>query len=232
MLEPMVRRLFSQIFPPRCLVCGDHADECALGVCPRCSSQIRPLPAPTCTVCGVPSGTEGICLGCQADPPSYDRLMSAALFEGPLKDMIHAFKYADATYFKAYLTRILYDLVKDELSRCDLVTFVPLHWSRVMTRGYNQAALVAQGLSRLSGIPVGYGALKKTKVTPTQVGLSRPQRGRNLSGAFHARGVSGRAVLVVDDVVTTGHTAREVSRALKRAGADRVVFASAGRIVA
>lgn len=158
--------------------------------------------------------------------------MSAALFDGPLKDMIHAFKYADATYFKRYLARMLYDTVRDELGRCDLVTFVPLHWSRMMTRGYNQAALMARELSRLARIPVGYGVLKKTRGTPTQVGLSRREREKNLSRAFLARGVAGKAVLVVDDVITTGHTAREVSRALKKAGACHVVFASAGRIVA
>ena len=102
----------------------------------------------------------------------------------------------------------------------------------MVARGYNQAALMAQGLSRMSRIPLRYGVLRKTSATPTQVGLSRSQRKRNLSDTFQARGVAGRAVLVVDDVVTTGHTALEVSRALKKAGARRVLFASAGRIVA
>lgn len=203
-----------------------------LGVCSRCISLIRPVPRPVCTVCGNPSGTEGVCITCQAVPPPYDRLMSAALFEGPLKEMIHAFKYADATYYKSFLTRMLYDLLQDERGCYDLITFVPLRWSRMIVRGYNQAALMAQGLSRLTRIPVGYGVLKKTRGTPTQVGLSRHQRKKNLTGAFQAQGVSGKAVLVIDDVITTGHTALEVSRALKKAGADHVLFASVGRIVA
>jgi len=158
--------------------------------------------------------------------------MSAVHFDGPVKDMIHAFKYADATFYKKFLTRVLYDTVKDEMEHCDLITFVPLHWSRMIARGYNQAALIARELSRLTRIPVCYGVLKKTRGTPTQVGLSRHQRKRNLSGAFHAQGVSGKAVLVVDDVITTGHTALEVSRTLKKAGADYVLFASVGRLVA
>jgi ComF family protein len=180
-------------------------------------------------VCGNPTGTEGICLGCQAAPPPYDRLMSAAFFDGPLKEMIHAFKYADATYYKKYLARVIYDVVKNEARQCDLITFVPLHWSRLMTRGYNQSALLARELSRLTGIPVGYGMLKKTKGTPPQVGLTRHQRKANIAGTFQARGVSGKAVLVVDDVVTTGQTALEVSRTLKKAGAEYILFASAGR---
>ena len=171
-------------------------------------------------------------MGCQADPPPYDRLMSAAHFDGPLKDMIHAFKYADATYYKKFLTRVLYETVQEELEHCDLITFVPLHWSRMISRGYNQAALMARELSRMSGLPVCHGVLRKTRGTPTQVGLSMHERKKNLSGAFHARGVAGKSVLVVDDVITTGQTAREVSRALKKAGAGHVVFASVGRIVA
>ena len=232
MFDAMLRSIFAHIFPARCLVCGDHAVSSTLGVCSRCCSRIRPVPRPVCTVCGKPSGIEDICIGCQTDPPPYDRLMSAALFEGPLKEMIHAFKYADATYYKKFLTRLLYDLVQEELARCDLITFVPLHWSRMMARGYNQAALMAADLSRLTRIPVGYGVLMKTRATPTQVGLSRHQRKMNLSGTFQAQGVSGKAVLVIDDVITTGHTALEVSRALKKAGADHVLFASVGRIVA
>ena len=231
MFEGMFHHIFSHIFPARCLVCGDHARFFTLGVCSRCASCIRPVPRPVCPVCGNPSGTDGICSGCLTDPPPYDRLMSAALFEGPLKDMIHAFKYAGATYYKRYLARILYDLVHEELAHTDLITFVPLHWSRMIARGYNQAALMAQGLSCLSRIPVGHGVLRKTRATATQVGLSRDQRKKNLPGTFQARAVSGRAVLVVDDVITTGQTALEVSSALKQAGAYRVVFASAGRIV-
>lgn len=232
MLRGMIQGIFSYIFPARCLLCGDHVLPSTLGVCSGCASRIRPVPRPACPVCGNTSGTEDVCMGCLTDPPPYDRLMSAALFDGPLKDMIHAFKYADATYYKRFLARLLYDLVRDELAQCDMITFVPLHWSRMVARGYNQAALMAQGLSRMSRIPLRYGVLRKTRATPTQVGLSRSQRKRNLSDTFQARGVAGRAVLVVDDVVTTGHTALEVSRALKKAGARRVLFASAGRIVA
>ncbi|HWR68478.1 MAG TPA: double zinc ribbon domain-containing protein [Desulfomonilia bacterium] len=225
----MLRSIFAQIFPPRCLVCGDQVVDPIFGVCSGCASRIRPLPRPVCMVCGNPTGTEGICLGCQAAPPPYDRLMSAAFFDGPLKEMIHAFKYADATYYKKYLARVIYDVVKNEARQCDLITFVPLHWSRLMTRGYNQSALLARELSRLTGIPVGYGMLKKTKGTPPQVGLTRHQRKANIAGTFQARGVSGKAVLVVDDVVTTGQTALEVSRTLKKAGAEYILFASAGR---
>jgi len=222
----------SWLFPPRCVVCGESSDGgiCGVGTC--CASRITPVPGYSCEVCGRSVGTRGMCGACMEARPPFDRVIAAAVFAEPLSGMIHAFKYADATYYKRFLARLLYDLVRDELAQCDMITFVPLHWSRMVARGYNQAALMAQGLSRMSRIPLRYGVLRKTRATPTQVGLSRSQRKRNLSDTFQARGVAGRAVLVVDDVVTTGHTALEVSRALKKAGARRVLFASAGRIVA
>jgi len=80
-------------------------------------------------------------------------------------------------------------------------------------------------------VSVRYGVLRKTRNTPSQVGLERKDRERNLKSAFSARGVEGKSVMVVDDVITTGHTAQEVSKALKRAGASRVIFVSIARTV-
>lgn len=228
----MHARILSYILPPRCLVCGKNADALLSGVCGGCSDRIRPVPRPVCAVCGDPSGTEGVCLRCQADPPPYDVLRSAYIFAGPLKDIVHAFKYADATYYKRFLAQALFDVVRQESLRADLIAFVPMHWTRMILRGYNQAALMAKGLSGLTGIPVRYDVLKKTRRTAPQVGLRKTERRRNIHGAFVAKGVEGKHVLVVDDVVTTGQTAREVSESLKRSGARRVSFISAGRMVA
>jgi ComF family protein len=172
-----------------------------------------------------------VCLRCLTAPPPFDRMMSACIFEGPIKDIIHSFKYADATYYKKYLAQVLFEMIEAEGRSCDMVTFVPLHWTRMVSRGYNQAALIARELAGLLGLPVSYSALKKTRGTPPQVGLRKQERTRNVRGAFLASGVQDKAVLVVDDVVTTGQTAREVSKALKKTGARYVLFASVGRIV-
>jgi ComF family protein len=182
-------------------------------------------------VCGDPTGTQGVCLRCLTSPPPYDRMMSAFIFEGPIKDIIHSFKYGDATYYKKYLAQVLFDMIKAEGELCDMVTFVPLHWTRMISRGYNQAALIARELAGLLGRSVNYSALKKTRGTLPQVGLRKQERSMNVRGAFQASGVQDKAVLVVDDVVTTGQTAREVSKALKLKGARSVLFASVGRIV-
>ncbi len=227
----MLKGILFHLFPPRCLVCGGNEPNVRLGVCTRCTGQIRPIPKPICTVCGSPTGTEGVCLRCRTDPPPFDRMMSAFNFEGPIKDIIHSFKYADVTYHKKYLAQVLFDMMKAEDLQCDLVTFVPMHWTRMIARGYNQAALIAKELASLLKVRVSYNALKKTHGTPPQVGLRKQERKRNIRGVFRASGVQGKTVLVVDDVATTGQTACEVSKALKKAGAGYVLFLSVGRIV-
>jgi ComF family protein len=163
--------------------------------------------------------------------PPFDRMISAASFEGLLKDIIHSFKYRNATFYKAFLGMILFEALVKEKVDCDLITFVPLHWTRMVSRGYNQAALIAGELAKHMDRNLCFDVLKKSRMTLPQVGLGRMMRKKNIRGAFRASGVKGKAVLVVDDVVTTGQTAREVSKALRKAGASHIVFASVGRMI-
>jgi ComF family protein len=223
--------ILSRIFPHRCVVCGARTVVSTHGVGACCTLGVQPLSEPACRVCGRFIGVEGVCLTCAGSTPPYDRLIAAARFDGPIRDMIHAFKYGRATYLKKYLGLILYEAVKDDVSRCEVVAAVPMHWTRTLLRGYNQAFLLAGEVSRLSGKRLGRGVLRKTRRTPAQVGLPPKERARNLKGAFAAGGVSGMSVCVVDDVITTGSTAHQVCRALKDAGATYVIFSGAARSV-
>lgn len=148
-----------------------------------------------------------------------------------MREVILRFKYRRSTVFKRFLAELLYTALSREDVSPDILTFVPLHWTRMIRRGYNQSALIARELSGYMGMSVRYGILRKSRNTPSQVGLERKDRERNLRSAFSARGVEGKSVMVIDDVITTGQTAREVSRTLKRAGASRVIFVSIGRTV-
>lgn len=219
------------LFPSRCLICSSD-DGVAEGVCRHCCSQVRPILEPTCDVCGNSIGTPGVCIKCRDNPPTYDRMISVCRFEGLLKDIIHGFKYHQATVYKRFLARLIYNRIKhEERIATDILTFVPLHWSRMIRRGYNQSALIARELSGYMQMDMRYGVLYKTRKTPSQVGLPKKERWRNLKSAFSARGVEGKSVMVVDDVITTGRTAQETARALKDAGAGRVIFVSVGRTV-
>lgn len=220
--------LRGSLFPSRCLLCSGQ-ELVRHGVCGGCRTQIRTIPGPVCDVCGKAVGTPGTCLECQLNPPPYDRVLSVCRFEGLMREVILRFKYRRSTVFKRFLAELLYTALSREDVSPDILTFVPLHWTRMIRRGYNQSALIARELSGYMGMSVRYGILRKSRNTPSQVGLERKDRERNLRSAFSARGVEGKSVMVIDDVITTGQTAREVSRTLKRAGASRVIFASIGR---
>lgn len=216
--------------PPRCLVCAGR-DDVVAGVCSSCRSQIQAIPAPSCEVCGKTVGTPGICLECRLEPPAYDRCLSACRFDGLVRDVIHRFKYRKLTVYKKFLAGLICDVISREGISADIVTSVPLHFSGVMRRGYNHAALIAREVSRHEKTGIDHGALVKTRKTQSQVGLSKKEREQNLKNAFIARGVEGKSVMVIDDVITTGRTAQQVSKALKHAGARRVIFVSVGRAV-
>jgi ComF family protein len=111
----------------------------------------------------------------------------------------------------------------------DCIVPVPLYWRRRLQRGFNQAELLAGGLSRSTGIPV-VRALRRAQATPTQAGLSNSARRRNVSGAFRSRSVAGQRILLIDDVMTTGSTATACALALKRAGAKRVALLTVARV--
>jgi ComF family protein len=114
----------------------------------------------------------------------------------------------------------------------DAVVPVPLHWWRRLRRGYNQSEALARGLARVLALPCRTSWLRRARHTPSQVGKSAEQRRANVRGAFRAARVpAGASVLLVDDVMTTGATASEAARALKEAGAGRVVAAALGRAV-
>lgn len=226
----MFPSLLNHILPASCLVCSGTSGV-ALGVCEGCRSKIRRISDPACEICGWPVGTPGICIECLHRPPPFDRMLSACMYEGLIRDIVHRFKYRRATSFKRFLAGLLAETLAGLEASPDLIVPVPLHWSRLVERGYNQSVLIARELTGYLGGDVRYGVLRKTRKTPRQVGLPRTDRQRNLKGAFIAAGVEGKSVVVVDDVITTGQTAREISRALKSAGAARVVFASVGRTI-
>jgi ComF family protein len=226
----MFSSVWSALFPSRCLICSGQ-DLVRHGVCGQCRSRIQKINGPTCEICGKAVGMPGICLECQVDPPPYNRLLSVCRYEGLIRDVIHRFKYRKSTVFKKFLAEIIFEALSGMEASPDILTFVPLHWSRMIRRGYNQSALIARELSGYMGMGVRYGILRKTRNTQSQVGLEKKERERNLRSAFSARDVEGKSVMVVDDVITTGQTAREVSKALKRAGASQIIFVSIGRTV-
>jgi ComF family protein len=193
-----------------------------------CGEALLPVPA-GCARCAQP-GPEDPCGACKASPPAFDAVRAGGLFGGPLADAIHSFKYGNRPALSRPLGAWLARGV--DLPRGAAIVSVPLGRARRVARGYDQAALLADGLARSAGRGAWRlrGALLRIRETRPQVGQSRADRARNVAGAFVADPlVAGRDVLLVDDVVTTGATAAAAAAALRAAGARSVVVIALAR---
>jgi ComF family protein len=177
--------------------------------------------------CGEPApAIEGFCGLCIKGDHVFDFARSALLFTSALREIIHHLKYSDRVSLAKPLGDILKECFERESFQGNLIIPVPLHPSRQRQRGFNQAELIAARL----GMPVDTRLLRRRKNTPSQTGLTRNERKRNLASAFEARGAARGTVIVVDDVYTTGSTMDEVARTLKRAGASRVEVLTVARV--
>jgi ComF family protein len=218
------------IVPPCCLVCRTPLGAHHL-LCAPCWREVRFIRPPLCDVLGIPlpfdTGERMVSAGALARPPAYDRARAVAHFSGSMRTLVHQFKYADRHDARALFGRWLAEAGHELLAGVDVVAPVPLTRWRLLWRRFNQAAILAQELSRQTGLTLDPLLLQRRRYTRPQVGLTHDQRRRNVAGAFgvsrnRLASVRDRKVLLVDDVITTGATAQACARALKRAGAARV----------
>lgn len=211
------------IFPPLCGGCGTVGQR----FCQTCRATVVSLPPLVCQQCGYPLGPNETspCRGCrQLGRPALVASRSVAFFEGPLQNALHRLKYKRDVSLADSLALHLAEAWPGLGFPADLVVPVPLSAKRLRERGYNQAALLAQGFADLAGLTYYPHALARTRHANTQVGLSAQARRVNVLGAFTAnpRYARGRAVALIDDVCTTGATLEACAEALREAGATQV----------
>jgi ComF family protein len=224
----VIDSILNILFPVSCVICGSAVLERKWGAaCPDCWSSLVPVPPPICPQCGDPApAIEGLCGLCRTGEHAFDFARSAVLFTDTLREIVHHLKYSDRVSLAKPLGDLLKECLNVETFTGSVVVPVPLHRSRARIRGYNQAELIASRLGR----PVAANLLRRRKNTPSQTGLSRNQRRLNLAGAFEVRRHVSGAVIVVDDVYTTGSTMNEIAKTLKRAGAERVEVLTVARV--
>ncbi len=234
MLEALKTTLINVIYPPRCLACAEATDAPG-GLCPGCWRDTHFILGTTCAKCGTPligdegvaSGPADLCEGCQRHPPTWDRGRAAVLYRGAARKVILGLKHGDRLDMVKPLAGWMATAGRPLLAGADLIAPVPLHWRRLLRRRYNQSAELARRLAGLSGKPTVVDLLTRGRFTTPQEGMNRDTRLRNQAGAFHvtprrADSVRGAAVLLIDDVLTSGATLSACADTLRAAGAARV----------
>lgn len=213
-------RMLDYLYPPSCGGCGAKGSRW----CRNCQQDTVRIVPPICPRCGRSQSNEVLCPRCRNHPPQFTALRSWAVFNGPLRNAIHRLKYKRDISLGAVLSRHLSTCLAKTDWKLDLVVPVPLGVARLAERGYNQASLLAKPLSRRAGIAYRTDILRKTRDTPSQVGLDFNQRRANVAGSFEVKSIDIQkmSVLVVDDVSTSGATLDACAQALLSGGAAAV----------
>ncbi|HUX67373.1 MAG TPA: ComF family protein [Terriglobales bacterium] len=231
----MIAALVCLLFPSPCRLCGQSLRGARrLPVCGPCLGRLPGLERPGCRQCGqalAAASADGRCLRCQAAPPAYASAQSAAPYRGEARALIHLLKYRGVVPIAGWWAERLARLVPALPQPPELVVPVPLGRRRRRQRGYNQSGEMARRLARRLGCAYAPRGLRRRRETAPQTGLDAAARERNLADAFVGarRRVAGKRVLLVDDVLTTGATARAAAAALLDAGALRVDVVTAAR---
>jgi ComF family protein len=221
--------------PTLCVACRDPVE--GEGVCADCWAKMSFIAPPFCPRLGIPfvydPGPDMLSMEAIASPPAYARARAAVRYDDVARTLVHALKYQDRTDLAPAMGRWMARAGAELLDGADLLVPVPLHWRRGGSRRDNQSGVLARVIERETGVAVATEALRRIRPTEQQIGLSRPQRASNVQGAFKVAPdrqhlVSGRRIVLIDDVLTSGATVDACARALLRAKAaavDVLVFA-------
>ncbi len=227
------------VLPPRCLTC-DAAVEAPGRLCAACFRNTAFVTEPCCERCGAPfshAGQGGLaqtCGDCMQHPPPWRRGRTALRYDDQARRIILPFKHGDRVEVAHALARHMARAGAALLQDADVLIPVPLHRSRLLARRYNQSAMLALAIGRLTGRAVSADALQRIRPTASLTGQGRTARAATVAGAFAmrpGRSVAGRRVLLIDDVLTTGATAAACTRALLAAGAEGVDLLVGARAV-
>lgn len=219
------RSLEHALMPATCVFCGTRPQRHTVPICNGCYADL-PWIERACPRCANPVASElpgnVCCVACQQQPPPFFATVAPLSYDFPVDAAIKAMKFKRRLFYAPAFAHVLFDALMRLPTDIDGLLPVPLHWRRQALRGFNQAAEISRPLRRKTGLPL-VSNVRRSRATPYQSGLNAAHRQRNLAGAFSVRGaVRSRHVLIIDDVVTTGETCRQLAHKLLDAGAERV----------
>ncbi len=223
------KNLLAIIWPKCCLSCDEIIAEEKI-FCDSCAQKLHRINEPKCQICSFPfevylANKKPICGSCLRKKPAYDRVIAAFCYESTIGKAIGNLKYRDQHFVAKEIAKILSERAGREIANCDIITSIPLHPKKLRQRKFNQSALIANEISKTkTNNQILWRVAEKT----SQVGLTQKQRQNNLNRAFlvsktYRNEVSGKKILLIDDVMTTGATLNSCAKELKRRKAKEVI---------
>ncbi len=209
-------------YPYTCFICEQPAHQ-ALDLCTACQQEL-PLKQTCCTICDIElTASNTICGRCLKSPPYYDKVFTLYLYQQSARYLVHALKFQSKHQCARIMGSLMAKKFKQHQLKPDAVIAVPLHPKRLRQRGFNQAEEIARYIHQAANIPILNQQLKRTINTVNQSSLTAAERQKNIRGAFLFEPQSkADFIAIIDDVVTTGSTANEIAKVLKKAGIKRV----------
>ncbi len=217
----LFNRFLNSLLPVSCGLCN-AATGSHLPLCQPCLNEL-PVLSTACNSCALPVATAGSCGKCQQHPPACEQTEALFLYQEPLSQLVQQFKFSRKLEYGCLFSSLMAKKILSLSDKPDVIIPVPLHSSRLRSRGFNQSWEIARQLSRISGIKASHKFCQRIKKTPLQTGLKASERKRNLRQAFSiTENVRDLHICIVDDVMTTGSTLEAIASELKSAGAERV----------
>ena len=235
-MRKILKHLLDFLLPPTCPVC--YARVAENGLCPKCFSALEFIGTQKCSVCGQPLDAivpgMAVCGKCLKDPPHFHQAEAVFKYNDVIKRLILPFKHTDHIELTELFVKWMTANSKALIEQNDILIPVPLHWRRLLKRKYNQSASMAQRLAKRYGTEYAPLVLVRKKATKSQGHLSPKERKKNVTGVFGVKRperIQGKAVLLIDDVFTTGATTNECAKVLLKAGAKSVDVLTIARVV-
>ncbi len=239
-IQKFFKSLVDFIFPPQCYVCKKILKD-EDGLCFECLSKINFISKPMCECCGYPfefkissSKYDLLCPRCLMHTHKFDKCVSVVRYDETSKKIILPFKHGDKTQLAKFMAKLMCVSGKKLIADSDVIIPVPIHFTRMLKRKYNQASLLCNFIARQYNKKVLYSTLLRNVATKSQGHMSLFQRKHNVSGAFivrHPEQIKGKSVLLIDDVFTTGSTVDECAKVLRKNGAKKIFVLTFARVV-
>ncbi len=226
-MPTFLQSFLNLLFPLRCVICAKSLEaDNKRHLCLGCWNKIRLVKEPICSKCGRYS-TVSPCSDCRIRGFRFSKARSAGIYDGVLRECIHLLKYNRKTYLAKPLANLMVSSSGSDsfLKGCDFIVPVPLYPRKEREREFNQSELLAREVGRIVAIPLSIGNLRKVKSTPSQTKLKQKERLENVKGVFRVKNpalFSGKCLLLIDDLFTTGATVNECSKVLLKSGVREV----------